>query len=100
MCKELPVILVNRAVDKKRIIAKIEGRGGGEAQGIADQKTTTGWAPFLGDFFHKLTWSPWRASKPKKNRHTDNYIQRDVFNWPESSLSVFKIRARLQNSFF
>jgi hypothetical protein len=25
MCKELPVILVNRAVDKKIIIGKIEG---------------------------------------------------------------------------
>jgi hypothetical protein len=29
VCKELPVILVNRGVDKKRIIGKMEGRGGG-----------------------------------------------------------------------
>jgi hypothetical protein len=28
MCKELLVNLVNRVVDKKRIIAKIEGQGG------------------------------------------------------------------------
>jgi hypothetical protein len=28
MCKELLVILVNRVVDKKRIIAKIEAQGG------------------------------------------------------------------------
>jgi hypothetical protein len=39
MCKELPVILVNKVVDPKRIIGKnIEGRGGGEAQGVADPK--------------------------------------------------------------
>jgi hypothetical protein len=36
MCKELPVILVNKVVNPKRIIKKMEGRGGGEAQGVAD----------------------------------------------------------------
>jgi hypothetical protein len=36
MCKEMPVILVNRVVDPKRIIKKMEGQGGGEAQGVAD----------------------------------------------------------------
>jgi hypothetical protein len=30
--------LVNRLVDKKRIFGKREGRGGGEAQGVADKK--------------------------------------------------------------
>jgi hypothetical protein len=35
MCKEMPVIPVDRVVDKKRIIQKMEGRGG-EAQGVAD----------------------------------------------------------------
>jgi hypothetical protein len=39
MCKEIPVILVNRVVDKKRIIGKMEGLEGGEAQGVADQKS-------------------------------------------------------------
>jgi hypothetical protein len=39
MCKDMPVIPVNRVVDIKRIIGKMEGRGGGEAQGVADQKT-------------------------------------------------------------
>jgi hypothetical protein len=38
MCKEMPVIPVNRVVDKKRIIGKNEGRGGGEAQRVADPK--------------------------------------------------------------
>jgi hypothetical protein len=38
MCKELPVFLVNKVVDPKRIIKKMEGQGGGEAQGVADQK--------------------------------------------------------------
>jgi hypothetical protein len=38
MCKEMPVIPVDRVVDKKRIIRKIEGRVGGEAQGVADKK--------------------------------------------------------------
>jgi hypothetical protein len=33
MCKEMPVIPVDRVVDKKRIIGKMEGQGGGEAQG-------------------------------------------------------------------
>jgi hypothetical protein len=36
------VIPVNMVVDKKRITRKMEGRGGGEAQGVADQKTYTG----------------------------------------------------------
>jgi hypothetical protein len=31
MCKEMPVIQVNRVVDKKR---KMEGQGGGDAQGV------------------------------------------------------------------
>jgi hypothetical protein len=30
MCKEMPVIPVNKVVDKKRIIRKKEGQGGGE----------------------------------------------------------------------
>jgi hypothetical protein len=34
MRKELPVIPVNKVVDPK----KMEGRGGGEAQGVADPK--------------------------------------------------------------
>jgi hypothetical protein len=39
MCKEMPVIPVNKVVDTKRIIGKkLEGRGGGEAQGVADPK--------------------------------------------------------------
>jgi hypothetical protein len=32
MHKEMPVIPVNRVVDKKRITRKREGRGGGDAQ--------------------------------------------------------------------
>jgi hypothetical protein len=40
MCKEMPVILVDRVVDKKRIIGKMEGQGGGggEAHRVADPK--------------------------------------------------------------
>jgi hypothetical protein len=34
----MPVIPVTRVVDKKRIIGKIEGQGGGETQGVADPK--------------------------------------------------------------
>jgi hypothetical protein len=34
MCKEIPVIPVNRLVDKKRINRKTEDGGGGEAQGV------------------------------------------------------------------
>jgi hypothetical protein len=37
MRKEMPVILVIRVVDPKRIIRKKEGRGG-VAQGVADPK--------------------------------------------------------------
>jgi hypothetical protein len=32
----MPVIPVNRVVDPKRIIRKMEDQGGGEAQGVAD----------------------------------------------------------------
>jgi hypothetical protein len=35
MCKEMPVIPVNRVVDTKRVIGK-NAREGGEAQGVAD----------------------------------------------------------------
>jgi hypothetical protein len=38
MCKEMPVIPVNRVVETKGIIGKKEGRGGGEAQGVAYPK--------------------------------------------------------------
>jgi hypothetical protein len=38
MCKEMPVIPADRAVEKKRIVGKMEGQGGGGAQGVADQK--------------------------------------------------------------
>jgi hypothetical protein len=41
MCKEMPVIPVNRVVDPKRTIGKMEGRGGGEARGIADPQKCT-----------------------------------------------------------
>jgi hypothetical protein len=36
MYKEMPVILVNKVMDtKKEQSEKVEGRGGGEAQGVA-----------------------------------------------------------------
>jgi hypothetical protein len=38
MCKEMPIIPVNKVVDLKIIIRKMEGQGSGEAQGVADQK--------------------------------------------------------------
>jgi hypothetical protein len=34
----MPVIPVNNVVNLKRLIGKMEGRGGGEAQGVADPK--------------------------------------------------------------
>jgi hypothetical protein len=41
MCKEMPVISVNKVVDKNNL-EKMEGRGGREAQGVADSyKITT-----------------------------------------------------------
>jgi hypothetical protein len=38
MFKEILVIPVNRVVDKKRIMEKMEGQGGGEAQRVTDPK--------------------------------------------------------------
>jgi hypothetical protein len=38
MCKEMLVIPVNRVVAREELLGKMEGRGGGEAQGVADQK--------------------------------------------------------------
>jgi hypothetical protein len=40
MCKEILAIPVDRKVDKKRIIRKTDGRGGGEAQEVADPKNS------------------------------------------------------------
>jgi hypothetical protein len=34
----MPVISVNRVVDPKRIIRKMEGQGGGKAQRVVDKK--------------------------------------------------------------
>jgi hypothetical protein len=38
MCKELQVIPANKVVDPKKELEKMEGQGGGEAQGVADPK--------------------------------------------------------------
>jgi hypothetical protein len=38
MCKDMPVIPVDRVVGKKRIIKKWRGKEGGELQGVADPK--------------------------------------------------------------
>jgi hypothetical protein len=59
MCKEMPVILVNRVVDPKRIIGK-NGRGGGEAQGVADPTKKIGrnfgrFSDSLCRFFHHVS---------------------------------------------
>jgi hypothetical protein len=43
MCKEMPVIPVNRVVDKKIIMGK---NGGGEAQGSLSRKSTRQWSGF------------------------------------------------------
>jgi hypothetical protein len=40
MCTEMLVIPVYRVVNKKIINVKMEGQGGGDAQGVADKKTT------------------------------------------------------------
>jgi hypothetical protein len=37
---EMPVILVDRVVDKRKTILKMEGRGG-EIQGVVDPKNTS-----------------------------------------------------------
>jgi hypothetical protein len=39
MCKEMPGIPAIRVVETKRMIGKMEGRGGREALGVADKKT-------------------------------------------------------------
>jgi hypothetical protein len=50
-------------VDPKRIIRKkMESQGGGEAQGVADQKKNSDKKLIglrFGRLFHKLIWSPW-----------------------------------------
>jgi hypothetical protein len=38
----MPVIPVNKVMDKKRILGKTEGQGGGKAQGVADKKMVFG----------------------------------------------------------
>jgi hypothetical protein len=38
MCKEMLVIPVNKVVDQKESSEKMEGQGGGKAQGVADPK--------------------------------------------------------------
>jgi hypothetical protein len=38
MCKEMPVIPINKVVDPKKYSEKMEGQGGGETQGVGDPK--------------------------------------------------------------
>jgi hypothetical protein len=51
MCKEMPVISVERVVEKQSIMGKMEGRGGREAQGVSDPKNSDPWD------FCKQSWS-------------------------------------------
>jgi hypothetical protein len=53
MCKEMPVIPVNRVVNKKRMIGKMESQGGGEAQ-----KSSFCWFYLLlsGKFDYRRIW--------------------------------------------
>jgi hypothetical protein len=48
MCKKMPVISVSRVVGPKRIEKnnwkKLEGQGGGEAQGVADPQKSAAWS--------------------------------------------------------
>jgi hypothetical protein len=44
MCTEMLVIPVYRVVNKKIINVKMEGQGGGDAQGVADKKNYIFWA--------------------------------------------------------
>jgi hypothetical protein len=68
MCKELPVILVNKGGGpEKNNRKKMEGRGGGEAQGVADPKKTivghTGFTTAQScDWF--LNMAPWHNFTP------------------------------------
>jgi hypothetical protein len=50
MCKEMPVVPVNKVGDPTRIIGKMEGLGGGEAQGVADPPKKT-FQPFSKPIF-------------------------------------------------
>jgi hypothetical protein len=67
MCKELPVIPVNKVVDQKRKIGKMEGRGGGEAQGVADQKNLTFQNQKKFATFRRLLYQVLRC--PSKKKH-------------------------------
>jgi hypothetical protein len=57
MCKEMPVIPVNRVVDPKRIMGKMEGRGGGEAQGVAEKRYNKKPVKQASEWRHGGTWS-------------------------------------------
>jgi hypothetical protein len=46
----MPVIPVNRVVDNKRIIVKMEGLGGGEAEGVSDPKKSKVYNEWKGYF--------------------------------------------------
>jgi hypothetical protein len=52
MHKEMPVIQVNKVVNPKRMLRRIEGRGGGEAQGVAGfEARTSRFRSRFGDLF-------------------------------------------------
>jgi hypothetical protein len=52
MYKELPVIPVNRVGGQEKNNRKIEGRGGGKAQGVADKKGT---CTYLGRYLRAIS---------------------------------------------
>jgi hypothetical protein len=71
MCKEMSVVPVIKVVDPKRIIEKMEGQGGGEAQGGTDPPPPKK----IHYHFH------WHSSIPKSGR----LINSNVLEFPKET---------------
>jgi aminopeptidase C len=76
MSKEMPAIPVNRVVDKKRMVRKMEGQGGGEAHGVADPKTNKN---------YKNYWPQVEEAKPITNQKSSGRC------WLFACLNVIRI---------
>jgi hypothetical protein len=91
MCQKMLVILVDKVVDKNRIIGKIEGQGGGEAQEVADPRPDP---PPL----KKTSWLTRSFNLTRRNLESQSWPK--IWNTPKRTESVKVIQIHQKCQFF
>jgi hypothetical protein len=90
MCKEMPVIPVNRVVDTKMIGKKLEGRGGGEAQGPLTPKKLKTFVR-IGTRFVMVSVTTSRSTGEMEVASSDGLPQPEAGAWGSMLSSLFYV---------